>query len=287
MSNARLRCLLVAAALASVAACHRAPSSKAKKLGRHAAARAAHAPRPPRPPQAADGSYTVDGLRYLELVTGGARSEDPLPMVVAMHGHGQSPVHFVHHFEQDTARARYIVPFGPTALNDGGYEWFPRVATTPARELAAIVPGVAHNVASAIQQILRVRPTVGKPVVVGFSQGAVMSYALAFFHGNMFSVACSMSGELPWPIFRASSAAPGPRPEVHGFHGDEDDVVKLKDDQHTIAELKRDGFAADLKVFAGVSHRLEPALADVLRCVDRGVAEQAGAAPDATPARSR
>ncbi|HVY47430.1 MAG TPA: hypothetical protein VHB21_16190, partial [Minicystis sp.] len=176
------------------------------------------------PVRAADGSFTVAGVRYLEMVTGGAGPDDPLPMVVALHGHGGSAVSFEKRFTSFPGRARFIVMFGVEPLPNGGYEWLPPVRRMPPAEMAARLPPLLARVATAVQRIERARPTIGRPVVVGFSQGAVLSYGLAVLHGDVFSTACPMAGQIPDQML--PPPGPGARCEIHGFHGEEDDTVR-------------------------------------------------------------
>jgi phospholipase/carboxylesterase len=262
---------LVASAL--VAGCSRkAPPRAAKHVKEIAKAKVAAAPRPPPPPPppapAGDGTFTVAGLHYVEWVTGGASPSNGLPMVVALHGHGGTPEMFQRHFANFPLKVRFIAPFGLHPAERSGFEWFPRVAHMSAQQLAQVMPPVINRVAAAIAEIEKVRPTVGKPVLTGFSQGAVMTYGLAVLKPEMFSFACPMAGELPPQLVHG---LPPVRPEIHGFHGDQDRTVDFSNGRLTVDTLKKVGFTADLTVIRGVAHKFDPAAGKVAACVDKGV----------------
>lgn len=285
--HARVLILIAGAAVsAGSAACsekRQVPRAQAS-VGGHAIQRAARAPRPrPPPPRAADGTYSVGGLRYFELVTGGAKPEDPLPLVLLLHGHGGAPESFLKAFSGYRGRARFIAPFA-FDVEGAGYSWFPVVPhhfNNPAQ-----VPGevrASDRVAAGLIAIAKVRPTVGRFIAAGFSQGAGLTYALSLRHPSLFAGACAMSGQLPAAMF-AISQPTGPRPEVHGYHGDRDTTTNLADAKRTIAALSALGYSADLKVFHGIGHELEPARDSIFGCLDRGVkAATEGPAPAGVP----
>ena len=115
-------------------------------------------------------------------------------------------------------------------------------------------------------------------MVTGFSQGAVLAYGMAFLRPAMFSAACPMAGDLPPELFHRASL-PSVRPEVHGFHGDQDRIVDFAKGRATIDALKRLGFTADLTVIRGVAHKFEPASAGVAACIDRAARKASLALP--------
>jgi predicted esterase len=43
-------------------------------------------------------------------------------------------------------------------------------------------------------------PTEGKPIVLGFSSGAILAYYMAAYHGEDFSYVFPLSGRLPGEI---------------------------------------------------------------------------------------
>jgi len=222
-------------------------------------------------PPALEGVYTVGGLRYLEVVSGGAAKDDALPMIVLLHGMGLRPRMFAAILGSFPERARFILPYGSLPAGQG-FAWFPaRTATLgPAAQLDAVLPGAAEQVTSALTAIRGMRRTVGKMVLGGFSQGAELSYGLALLHPEMFTRACVMSGALTGELLQRPRTD-GPKPEVHGFHGADDAVVRTAAGQLTIARFSALGYVADMKVYPGVGHNFLPANDDVSACLQAGV----------------
>jgi len=209
-------------------------------------------------------------LRYVEVVSGGALADDKLPMIVLLHGLGLRPRMFAALLGSFPIRARFILPYGYLPAGQG-FAWFQaRTATlAPPAQLDAALPGAADHVASALMAIRGERPTVGKLVVGGFSQGAELSYGLALLHPEMFVRACVMSGALTSELLQRPRTE-GPKPEVHGFHGADDPIIRSAAGQLTIAGFSSLGYVADMKVYPGVAHNFLPAGDDVSSCLQAG-----------------
>jgi phospholipase/carboxylesterase len=227
---------------------------------------------------APDGTHTVGGLRYFEFVTGGAHEDDALPMIVLLHGMSNRPRMFTPVVMRFPQSARFIVPFGflPSGL---GFAWMePRTATLgPGAQLDAELPKVVEQVSSALVAIRAARPTVGKVVLGGFSQGAEVSYGLALLHPEMFVRVCPMAGALTNGLLNRQRPSVA-TPEVHGFQGADDPIIRPAAGQLTIAGFTRLGYAADIKLYPGVGHDFTPAIDDVSACLQAG-ARAAAATP--------
>jgi phospholipase/carboxylesterase len=211
------------------------------------------------PPAAAPyGEAQAAGIPYVELVTGGARNDEALPMIVAMHPHGGSVQGFVQMFQSFPARARIIIPHG-RANGNGRYNWWePRVATEDPMVVSAAVRPIEQQMAAALRQLVAQRPTVGRPVVTGFSQGGMLSFALVVNHPELVSAAFPLGGFLPVGFSPGVLTTPGPRPYVHAFHGSQDRVITINMARGSISELRRLGVRADLTEYPSVGHRLDP-----------------------------
>jgi phospholipase/carboxylesterase len=275
MKPASLASFALVVSMAMVVGCGSKLTARAKtRVKQQASARVANVPRPPPlpppPPRNADGTYTVAGLRYVEIVTGGAAPNAELPLVVALHGHGGAGESFVKHFTSLGVKARIVAPFGPEPAEHSGFEWFPRVAHMPQRQIGGVIRPAINRVGAWVAELEKVRATTGKPIVTGFSQGAILTYGLAFLKADMFSVACAMAGELPQDMLDHATLPPV-RPEIHGFHGVQDPTIPFARGKQTVNGLKALGFTVDFKAYPGVGHAFEPAQADVLACIENGV----------------
>ncbi len=195
---------------------------------------------------------SAGGLGYVERVTGGAAPDARLPMVIAMHGLGDTPEDFVDLFRELDVPARVLALRAPDPWH-GGFSWFPidepRARQGKTRERARAVAEVA-------QKLARERPTRGKPVVTGFSQGGMLSFALAAYHPGVIAAALPIAGMLepgmPPPV------AEGRALPVLAFHGAADPRIPYAEAQHTVQRLKSAGRAATLSSYEGVGHSIPP-----------------------------
>jgi phospholipase/carboxylesterase len=101
------------------------------------------------------------------------------------------------------------------------------------------------------------RPTTGKPIVTGFSQGGALSFALAARYPQSFAAAFPLSGWFPaalWPTEKPQGAPP-----IIAFHGTADSLVpitRMRPGAKRLAEL---GFSIDVRELEGVGHTIPAA----------------------------
>ncbi len=208
-------------------------------------------------------------LGFVEITTGGAGKADRLPLIIAVHGLGDRPENFVRLFEGLPLPARVVAPRGPTAHGQGR-SWFP--VRLPVRRddprMAAGVRSAAASLAALAAWLQARRPTVGKPVITGFSQGGISSFAVAVHHPDAISGAVPVAGALPADLWRG----PGPSVPVVALHGKADRVVPFADGAALVEALAARGADARMIAFDDVPHRVPPA---VRRAVFEALAELA------------
>jgi phospholipase/carboxylesterase len=237
---------------------------------------------PPAPQAIAPGPATLGeaaGVRYLEQLTGGARPDERLPMIVALHPMGGDPADFLQLLGRYRGRARLIFPYGHPS--GGKYLWYDSVRDDVA---APVVTREADRLAAALAALVVARPTVGKPLVTGFSQGGIMTFALAVTHPEALAAAFPISGLLPPALYPSAALKSGPRaatlPAVAAFHGAADLAVPTQGARASIAELRRAGYTADLREYAGVAHDIsDEEEGEVLERIARAAEGLAARAP--------
>lgn len=222
----------------------------------------------------ADELPRVGEIHYLELVTGGADPESPLPMIIAIHGLGDSPQGFRTLLETFDRPARVILPRA-LDVHDEGWSWFPiRARDNDVEALAKGIDHAADVLAPAVAQLTEQRPTIGKPIVTGFSQGGMLSFALAVDHGELFSAALPIGGWLPDPLWPA--AANASTPPILAFHGDADAAVRYEPTKLCVDHLHELGFQIELRTYVGVGHMISPEIhADLLQSLRERLPAQA------------
>jgi len=144
----------------------------------------------------------IAGFDYIEFTTGGANPDSKLPMIIFFHSLASEPKGLAKYLENLPGRARVIMPRGNATYGRGPAWWPLRSKTKDQDALAAEMVNVATQMRGFIAEISRCRPTVGKPVVVGHSQGGMMSYAVAATSPTRIKAAVPASGWLPrtmWP----------------------------------------------------------------------------------------
>lgn len=223
----------------------------------------------------------IAGVRYLEHMTGGARPDDRVPMIVALHPMGGDPADFLQQLMLYRRRARLILPYGHPS--GGVYIWFDSVREDVA---APVVTQEADRLVAALIALVAIRPTVGKPLVTGFSQGGIMTFALAVTHPEVLAAAFPISGRLPPSLYPSSALSSHPHPAslppVTAFHGAADFAVPTHGARASIAELRRAGYTAELREYDGVAHDISgEEEAEILERIGR--AADAFTAPASAP----
>jgi phospholipase/carboxylesterase len=204
----------------------------------------------------ADGFGRAAGLRYLEIVRGD-RADARLPMVVMIHGMGDRARADWLDAIGVTQPARFILPEAPDAYGDG-YSWFGYKVRgdNPQSALADSIASATERVARALEVLRAQRPTLGRPIVTGFSQGGMLSFALALRHPELIELAQPISGTLPEPLWPTAKAADDRRPPIRALHGTADEIVPIDGPRGLTAKLQALGYDAKLEEFPDVGHHV-------------------------------
>lgn len=217
----------------------------------------------PAPPAAAPPPSTDTGLDFVERVLGQADPTEPLPTIIALHGLGDRPESFGRLFEGYDRPVRLILPRGPQAYGSGA-RWFSvRVADNRARDLADGITAAATQVAQLIDRLQSQGRIVGLPVVTGFSQGGMVTLALAVQHPSKVRQAIPIGGWLPPPIWPKVDADRD-YPPIVALHGRADRIVPFAPSQAALTALAKRGLSARMIPFDDLGHSISGALRDNL-----------------------
>jgi len=209
-------------------------------------------------PSAPAAAPALTPLEYVERLTGGASPDEPLPLLVAMHGLGDRPESFAELYAGLGVKARVIALRAPDPWGEG-FSWFPFRANDGDELRSRGIAGASERVVAMLGVLETRRPTRGKPVVTGFSQGGMLSFAIAARHPERVRAAFPIGGVLPQPLWPALDAG---RPSVRivALHGEADERVPLAPTRAGVEALVARGFDARLEGFPGVGHQIPPAL---------------------------
>lgn len=215
------------------------------------------------------GARADTQLASLVFTTAGAQPNEALPLLIVMHGLGDKPEHFASLFRDLGAKARIAAVRAPDTYGDG-FSWYP--IDDPARKSPAIERSAARVVALA-KSLVEKHKTRSLPIVTGFSQGGVLSFAVAALYPAAIRAAFPIAGALDERI--VIKKAPK-LPAVHAFHGTRDQRIPFADGERAVKRLQEAGFRAELTRFEGLGHSVAP----TLRAALFDALEQALSRPD-------
>lgn len=198
----------------------------------------------------------IGGFDYIEVVLGPmVHPDEMMPLLILFHGRGGRPT--IPKGPYLTTRPiRVFIPRGPDPLKDG-FNWLATWTNSGQIELLSrSLAGRVDQLMPAIEAYTKLRPTLGRPIVAGFSQGGILSFALATRYPAQFEAVFPIAGWLP-PGLVPTEKLPGVKyPYIHAFHGGADTVVPTEKGRASVAALRKAGIAIEYTEFPGVGHEV-------------------------------
>jgi predicted esterase len=189
-------------------------------------------------PEITSVKYDVK-YNYEVEYSGQASAGSRLPMLVALHGNGDTTQHFYKTaLDAITTPARIVLIEGPSRRY-----W-------PSKPIPLKQYGEALD--DVITQLQGEYSTKGKPILLGFSGGGTMAFYQALTHGNHYSYIFPISGDLP----EISSFKPlnNSNVIVYAYHGQNDKLVSFQGGEKAVDILKAHGIKVFFKPFDGGHH---------------------------------
>ena len=189
----------------------------------------------------------------MEQLTGGASAHETLPLIVTLHGRGSDPKRFQSFFQDLPAKMRIVHLQAPVKEQDGR-AWFQFRGKT--RDMIGEeIDLLADLAVQTTSKVMSARPTEGKPAVVGFSQGAMVVYAIAMRHPQTFRKAIPVSGVL---IDMPENPPVGDAmPPVVALHGERDPVIGPRASTDAVRQLTKMGVDARVELIPGAVHWID------------------------------
>lgn len=209
-------------------------------------------------------------LQVVERLTGGASAQEALPLLVVLHGLGDTPEAFIELYAELSVKARVIAVRAPDAWGEGS-SWYP--IDDPEKK-PRVIAARAAEVAKLLSYLRKTRPTLGKPLVSGFSQGGVLSFAIASAHTESIAQAFPIAGALPSELWPKRKLVPAP--QILAFHGEADRRIPLPDAEGTVRALTAQGASVTLKTYPGVGHAIPQTMrADLFQALSARLRQEA------------
>ncbi len=201
----------------------------------------------------------VGDFHYVEVILGkNPHPDHPMPLIVIFHGRGGKPSIPDGPYETDVP-LRLLLPRGPDRLGSG-YNWLATWTNAGKEELLArSLAARADQLAPAIRAFRAMRPTLGKPILVGFSQGGILSFALATRYPREFAAAFPLAGWLP-PSLYPEPGRGQKFPYIYAQHGALDTTVPTQRGRETVQALRQRGLRVDYREVPGVGHIVTPGM---------------------------
>lgn len=204
---------------------------------------------PPAPP-ASPRTRSYAGVEMIEVFQGGALETSPL--VVAIHGRGDRPENWVEDIRTFPGKAQIVIPRAFEPYGDG-FSWFPLREGMTDETLGAAVGASEARLWNGILAVARGR----KVIVTGFSQGGILSFAMASRHPDVVTHAFPCAGGCPGPLLPKNKAKAAP---ILAFHGTEDRVLQIQFAREAVHAFQEQGNEAQLKEYPGLGHSMNAAM---------------------------
>ncbi len=204
-------------------------------------------------------AITVDGIRFATVFERDADERSPL--LVLLHGRGDTAAGFRASWRDFPVKLQLSLPLAPEPYGETGErQWF------------AWPPGMAEDAlaAAVLRAEARLWPALtglakGRRVMVGgFSQGALVAYAMAVKHPDVIACAFPIGGRLPAIALPRGAQGDGAIAPIVALHGTQDERIPIEDDRASIALLVAAGASAELIELPGTGHVITPAVVEAL-----------------------
>jgi phospholipase/carboxylesterase len=184
-------------------------------------------------------------------------AEPATHLVVLVHGYGSDGddlIGLAPHWQRQMPGAAFIAPNAPDRLPSGpGYQWFPITRIDP-HEMQKGVESVGPLLDQYLDtELARLSLPPEKLILVGFSQGAMLSLHVGLGRAVPPAAIVGLSGLLTGP-----PPEPAGGPPVFLAHGDADTVVPVQAMLMAVSALGQAGVRVQWHLAHGIGHGVDP-----------------------------
>jgi phospholipase/carboxylesterase len=187
-----------------------------------------------------------EGLEVIELFPNDADEESPL--IVAIHGMGDRPDRWVDDWRAFPAKAHIVLPRAFESYGEG-FSWFQFKDGMTDEQFGGAVGAAEARLWKGIATLAGKR----RVIVTGFSQGGILSFAIASRHPDVVTAAFPVSGSCPGPLLPKNKGRAAP---IVAFHGTMDRVLEIRWGREAVNAFKEQGNHAEIHEYEGVGHAI-------------------------------
>lgn len=209
-------------------------------------------------------------LKYLAAEPKAGNSSVARPLIIFLHGYGSNEADLFELKEEFSPDYIYLSVQAPMMLAPGSYQWY---GLQPAEQSQVAANVLKH--AKMLEDFIaaaakKYQTTADKVILIGFSQGAIMSYELALQHPKNVRGIAALSGKILAPL--KEKIKPGL--DLYGLsifigHGTIDDRVYYREATEALALLEKTSIKPTLHSYQKMGHSInQQELADVKKWIE-------------------
>lgn len=197
-------------------------------------------------------------LRYLEQAPADSRDR---PLVIFLHGYGSNEEDLFGLKDALPANYTYLSVRAPQTLEEGSYQWFHKQGEGAYDGVTAELADSAQLIGEFVRQALaKYHTRADRVFLVGFSQGAIMSYEVGLRHPRAVRGIAALSGKI-LPVLRSQlKSGKGLEPlAMFIAHGTADRRLPYSDGSEADSLLRGLGLNPQFHAYPGLGHGISDA----------------------------
>ena len=205
--------------------------------------------------QAQTGLQTDLPLQYLEQANPDSRNQ---PLVIFLHGYGSNEEDLFGIKDELPTRYTYVSVRAPQMLDGDSYQWFHKKGEGAYDGETDDLNSSARLIADFIAQATAKYHTQSDKVfLVGFSQGAMMSYEVALRHPEIVGGIAALSGKV-LPVLKSQLKPDRNLQPLAIFigHGTADQLLPYTDGSDADSLLKSLALKPEFHAYPGIGHTI-------------------------------